>query len=74
MLCAIWYHLYNLKNVKNTHGGVLLLVKLQALACKFAKSDSAWMFFAFFYIVKMVRNRAKRLMFGNLAIILVGYV
>ena len=26
----IWYHLYNLKNVKNTHGGVLLLVKLQA--------------------------------------------
>ena len=29
--CAILYHLYNLKNVKNTHGGVLLLVKLQAL-------------------------------------------
>ena len=28
--CAIWYHLYNLKNVKNTHGGVLILVKLQA--------------------------------------------
>ena len=28
MRCAIWYHLYNLKNVKNTHGGVLLLVKL----------------------------------------------
>ena len=27
--CAIWYHLYNLKNEKNTHGGVLLLVKLQ---------------------------------------------
>ena len=27
MLCAIWQHLYNLKNVKNTHGGVLLLVK-----------------------------------------------
>ena len=23
--CAIWYHLYKLKNVKNTHGGVLLL-------------------------------------------------
>ena len=30
MCCAIWHHLYNLKNVKNTHGGVLLLVKLQA--------------------------------------------
>ena len=28
--CAIWYHLYNLKNVKNTHGGVLILVKLQS--------------------------------------------
>ena len=28
MHCAIWYHLYNLKNVKNTHGGVLILVKL----------------------------------------------
>ena len=31
-VCAIWYHLQNLKNVKNTHGGVLLLVKLQAEA------------------------------------------
>ena len=29
MLCAIWYHLYNLKNMKNTYGGVILLVKLQ---------------------------------------------
>ena len=28
MRWAIWYHLYNLKNVKNTHGGVLILVKL----------------------------------------------
>ena len=32
MRCAVWYHLYNLKNVKNTHGGVLILVKLQAEA------------------------------------------
>ena len=30
MRCTIWYHLYNLKNVKNTHRGVLILVKLQA--------------------------------------------
>ena len=30
MFCVIWYHLYYLKNVLNTHGGVLLLVKLQA--------------------------------------------
>ena len=28
--CEIWYHFYNLKNVKNTDGGVLILVKLQA--------------------------------------------
>ena len=26
MRCAIWYHLYNLTKVKNTHGGVLILV------------------------------------------------
>ena len=25
MLCAIWYHLYNLKNMKSTHEGVLLM-------------------------------------------------
>ena len=30
MFCVIWYHLYNFKNLKSTHGGVLLLVKLQA--------------------------------------------
>ena len=30
MLCAICCHVYNFKNVKNTLGGVLLLVKLQA--------------------------------------------
>ena len=35
MRCAIWYHLQNLKNVKNTHGGMLLLVKLQAEASPF---------------------------------------
>ena len=23
ILCAIWYHLYNLKNMKNTHKGVI---------------------------------------------------
>ena len=37
MVCAIWYYLYNCKNVKNPHGGVILLVKLQvsASACNF---------------------------------------
>ena len=32
ILCTIWYHLHNLRNVKNIHGGVLLSVKLQAEA------------------------------------------
>ena len=27
MRCAIWYQLHNLKNVKNTHWGVLILVQ-----------------------------------------------
>ena len=31
MRCAIWYHLYNLKNVKNTHGGVLLFTSKSVL-------------------------------------------
>ena len=34
MLCVIWYHLHNLKNMKNTHGEVLDSVKLQADAKK----------------------------------------
>ena len=31
MFCAIWYHLYNLKNVKNTHGERLTLLKVTLL-------------------------------------------
>ena len=38
--CAIWFHLYNLRNVRNTHGGVLLLVKLQAKSLQFTKSNT----------------------------------
>ena len=37
VLCKIWYYSYNLKNEKNTHGDVLLLVKLQTEACNFTK-------------------------------------
>ena len=67
MRCAIWYHLYNLKNVKNTHGGVLILVKLQASADNFTKINTPpWVFFTFVQmhvcmfvqIVQMVPNRA----------------
>ena len=47
MSCGIWYHLYNLKNVKNTHEGVLLL------ACNFTKSNTPpWVFFTFFKLYK----------------------
>ena len=46
MLCAIWYHLYNLKNV-------LLLVKLQVEASNFTKSSTPpWMCFTFFKLYK----------------------
>ena len=49
--CAIWYHLYNLKIVKNTHGGVLLLVKLKA--CNVTKSNTPpWVFFTIFKLYK----------------------
>ena len=37
-LCAICHHLYNLNKVRNTNGGVLLLVKLQAEVCNFTKN------------------------------------
>ena len=40
MLCAICYPLYNKKNVKNTLGGVLLLVKA---TCK--SNFPLWVFF-----------------------------
>ena len=49
LLCTIWDRLYNLKNVKNTHGGVLLFVKLQVSACNCTKSITPpWMFFTCF--------------------------
>ena len=50
MLWAFWYHLLNLKNVKNTHGGVLLLPKVQAEAYNFTTNSSTTpsVFFTFF--------------------------
>ena len=60
MCCAIWYHLYNLKNVKNTHGGVLLLVvKLQALACNFTTKSNTppWVFFTCFKLHNGAKSR-----------------
>ena len=46
--CVIWYHSHNFKNMKNTHGGVLILVKLQASACNITKINTPpWVFFTF---------------------------
>ena len=48
MLYVIQYHLYNFKNVKNTHGEVSLLVKFAGSACNFTKSTtSPRVFFTF---------------------------
>ena len=53
MRWTICYHLYYLKNVKNTHGGVLLLLKLQASVCNFTQSNTlAWVFFTFLKLYK----------------------
>ena len=50
MLFVIWYQLYDLKDVKNTHGGVFLLVKLEAEAYNFTTKSNTppWVFFTFF--------------------------
>ena len=53
MFCANWYHLYNFKNVKNTHGGALLLLKLQANFTNFIKSSNPpWVTFTFLKLYK----------------------
>ena len=53
MLYAIWYHLYNLENMKKTHEGVLLLVNLQVGACNFTESKTpSLVFFTCFELYK----------------------
>ena len=52
MFCAIWYPLYNLKNTKNIHGGMLLLVKFQAEARNFTKSNTPMGVFHVFKLYK----------------------
>ena len=58
MFCPIWYHLYNAKNIKSTHAGILLLVKLQASATHHIYSISFsfavflhWSFLLYFKIL-----------------------
>ena len=66
MRCAVWYHLYNLKNMKNTHGGVLLLVKLLK-ACNFTKSNTPpWVFSRFLNCINGTKSRKTSLLiWGN---------
>ena len=53
MLCKNWYHLHNLINMKNTPGGVSLLVNFWAGANKFIRSNPPpWVFFKFFKLYK----------------------
>ena len=53
MLCAIWNHLHNLRNVKNALGKLLPLVKFQAKASNFTKSNTPpWVFITFFKLYK----------------------
>ena len=49
MLYAIWDHLSNLKNLKNTRGGVLLIVKLQAEGSNFTESNTLPLVFSIFF-------------------------
>ena len=50
---VIWYHLYYLKNVRNTHGRVLLLWMSIASACNFITSDThPEVFLTFFELCK----------------------
>ena len=52
MQCAIWYYFYDLKNVKNTDGGVLLLV------CNFTKSKTPpRVFFTFWNCTNGTKSR-----------------
>ena len=59
---AIWYHLHNLKNVKNTHGGMLLFVQLHVSAYNFTETHHSSMgILHVFEIMQMEPNPAKRL-------------
>ena len=58
MLCTIWYHSHHLKNVKNTQGGVFLLVKLQAEACNLNNKSNTppWAFLMFFKLCQIAQS------------------
>ena len=56
---AIWYHLHNLKNEKNTHGGVLLLVSCRLTPATLLKITLFHGFFPRSLNCTNIPNRAK---------------
>ena len=52
-LCAIWNHLHYSKNLRNTHGGVLLLVKLH----KSNTPPSFFILYKWYQIAQSVSNK-----------------
>ena len=63
VFCAIWYHLYNFKSVKNTHGGVLLLVPVTLLKVTLLHGC----FSRFLNCTNGTKSRnASRMVFGNI--------
>ena len=59
--------------MKNTHGGVLILVTLQAEACSFTKINTPpWVFFTFFKLYKYYQI-ARRTTHDEVQIIVTKY-
>ena len=61
MPCATWCDLHYLKNVKNSHGGVLLLVILQAKACNFTTTNTPCLVLSMFFKLYKLYQVAKYL-------------
>ena len=51
VFCAIWYHLYNLKNVKTPMDECLLLKSCAVTLLKVVLLDGCFLFFHFFYLI-----------------------
>ena len=68
MLSGIWYHFYNLKNVENSNGRVLLLVKSHVSVYNFTKTEiPPWVFFTFFKLYKwyQITQRVSNTYYAN---------
>ena len=73
MLCDIWYHLYILECMENTHKEVLLSVKLQASALNFIKSNSPpGVFFTFLNCANGTKSRKASDMWTKYKSYLIG--